>query len=301
MRLPFACIALLQSVSCLVTTASADIFDTALFEGRERQPDGSGTLMAWCFDPDATGGPDLSEPLVTDRPDFTEASSTVGVGVSQLEFGYTYIYNNDDGESVRTQSLGEPLLRVGLFRDWLEMRIALFPVDERTRSAGTSNQTAGTEDLYLGMKLGLTPQAGIFPEMALVPQMTVPTGSRAFTNDDVLPGVNWIYSWDINDTFSTAGSTQFNRSIDELTGDCYTEWAQSWTIATSLADDLGMYTEWFAFFPSGADSARVQHYFNGGFTYLLSDDVQFDIRGGVGLNDAAEDYFVGTGLSIRFK
>ena len=32
----------------------------------------------------SSGGPDLNAPLVTDRPDFTEASSTVGRGIAQL-------------------------------------------------------------------------------------------------------------------------------------------------------------------------------------------------------------------------
>ncbi len=290
-------------LTLLVPTAAVrgDLFDSTVLEGRETNSTGPGTLFTWSYDPDAAGGPDLEAPLVTDRPDFTEASSTVGVGVWQVEFGYTYSYDNSADGSVRGQSMGEPLLRYGLSEDWLEFRIALFPVNERVRAAGASDSTAGTEDLYLGFKLSLTPQAGYLPEMAIVPQMTVPTESRYFTNDEVLPGVNWIYSWDLNDTFATAGSTQFNRAIDEVTGNTYTEWAQSWTLATSLSDELGMYTEWFAFFPNGADTARVQHYFNGGFTFLLSDDIQFDIRAGVGLNDAADDYFVGTGLSIRSK
>ena len=76
--------------------------------------------------------------------------------------------------------------------------------------------------------------------------------------------------------------------------------AQSWTVAYSLCDDLGAYTEWFALFPAGADTVKPQHFFNGGFTYLINNNVQFDIRAGVGLNSAADDYFVGTGLSIRF-
>jgi len=63
---------------------------------------------------------------------------------------------------------------------------------------------------------------------------------------------------------------------------------------------VGAYTEWFAFIPSGADTARTEHYFNGGFSYLISNNIQFDILAGVGLNDAADDYFLGTGLSIRF-
>jgi simple sugar transport system ATP-binding protein len=34
---------------------------------------------------------------------------------------------------------------------------------------------------------------------------------------------------------------------------------------------------------------------------LLNDDVQWDIRSGLGLNEAAEDFFAGTGLSVRFR
>ncbi len=130
--------------------------------------------------------------------------------------------------------------------------------------------------------------------------MTVPTGYDAFSADEVLPGVNWLYGWDINDFLSTGGSTQFNREIDETTSASYTGWAQSWTIGYSLGDKLAAYTEWFAFFPNSADTAKPEHYFDGGFTYLISNDIQWDIRAGVGLNEAAGDYFVGTGLSIRF-
>ena len=55
-----------------------------------------------------------------------------------------------------------------------------------------------------------------------------------------------------------------------------------------------------ALIPSGANIAHTEHYFNGGFTYLINNDVQFDVRAGTGLNNAADDFFVGTGLSIRF-
>ena len=137
--------------------------------------------------------------------------------------------------------------------------------------------------------------------MALIPQMTVPTCAGAFSADEVLPGVNWIYGWEINDFVSTAGSTQFNRAIDDGTGDTYSEWAQSWTAAYTLTDRWGAYTEWFAFFPHSAATAQTEHYFNGGFTFLATDDIQWDIRAGLGLNDAADDFFVGTGLSIRFQ
>jgi hypothetical protein len=259
-----------------------------------------GTLLQWSRGNSFGGGPDLDSPLVTDRPDFTEASSTVGLGVAQLEIGYTYTYDNDGTSAVKSHSFPEPLLRYGILAEWLELRVGWNMAEQRTNTVGSSTTLTGSEDLYLGFKIALTPQECWLPEMALIPQMTVPTASAAFANDQVLPGVNWLYGWELNNFVSMGGSSQFNRALDPGTSDNYLEFAQSWTFAYSLTDCIGAFTEWYAFFPSGADTAKPQHVFNGGFTYLLTNNVQFDVRAGLGLNEAADDYLLGTGLSIRF-
>lgn len=256
----------------------------------------AGTLFQWSYGNSFSGGPDLDEPLVTDRPDFTEASSTVGLGVAQLEIGYTYTFDNNGVQTIN-HSFPEPLLRYGILDDWLELRVIWNYADASVAGANSS----GAEDLGLGFKIGLTPQEGILPEMALIPQASVPTGANAFSSDRFLPGLIWIYGWEINDFVSTAGSTQFNLSIDDVTSGSYTEWAQSWTIAFSLTEKWGAYTEWFALMPHGADTVNPEAFFNGGFTYLINNDIQWDIRAGTGLNNTAADYFIGTGLSIRFQ
>lgn len=258
---------------------------------------GPGTLMQWSYGTSFEGGPALDEPLVTDRPDFTEASSTVGNGVLQLEMGYTFTKDNEG--DLRGHSWGEPLFRYGMFADWFEWRLAVFPVTERVTDSGVRDSTSGLEDVYFGAKIGLTPQEGILPEMAVMPQMTIPTGSNAFTSDEVQPGVNWLYSWGLCDDTSLAGSTQFNRAIDD-SGQAYTEWAQSLAVGLSLTEDIGAYTEWYALFPTSAETAKPEHYLNGGFTYLVNNDLQWDFRVGFGLNDAADDFFTGFGLSMRF-
>ncbi len=227
--------------------------------------------------------------ITTDRPDFTEASSTVGLGVAQLEMGYTFIRS----AGTSTHSWGEPLLRAGVLANWLELRAAVFPVTE------VSQQTdSGLEDLYLGTKLWLTQQKGWLPEVSVVPQMTVPTGASAFTANRVLPGVNLLYGWDVTDDLSIGASTQYNRSVDEFRS-AYDEWAQSVTFGRSFTDKVGSYAEWFAFFPSGNSSVSTEHFLDAGITYLWSENVQFDVRMGKGLTGSSDDYFAGLGLSIR--
>ena len=259
------------------------------------------TLFSWGYgQPNSGGAPGRDEPLVTDRPDFTEASVTVGRGVAQLEAGYTYSFDDEAGTSTKTQTYLETLLRAGVLAEWFELRVGWTYIQEETTTPVDSVRNDGGDDLYLGVKLALTPQRGLLPEMALIPQMFVPAGADIFTAGQVLPGVNWLYSWEISDCFSIGGSTQGNRDVDD-TGHGHTVWAQSITGAFSLTERVGAYTEWFAFFPHSAvsPSAQDQHFLNGGFTYLVNNDLQIDVRMGVGLNREAENYFTGVGFSLR--
>lgn len=242
------------------------------------------TLFSWSETRQGARG---APPMATDRPDFTESSATVGRGVTQLEFGYTFARFG----SAESHSWGEPLLRHGIFAEWLELRVAFAPVSQRADVT-----TTGTEDIYIGAKLALTPQHGALPEIALIVQGTVPTGSTAFTADRVLGGANLLYGWDVSPAWSVAGSTQYNRaSLDA--SHSYGEWAQSVTVARALSGRIGSYAEWFGIFGGGTDA----QYANGGVTFAATDDLQFDVRVGKGLTDDAEDLFVGTGVSIRFR
>ena len=152
------------------------------------------------------------------------------------------------------------------------------------------------------MKIALTPQECILPETAIILQMTVPTGSSEFTADEVLPGFNFLYGWDINDRlvdrcFYADESSRRRRDGRFLRRVCAVvdRWSRRGPTA-SAATRNGI-----VLVPCSADTNHTENYFNGGFTVLLNDDVQWDVRAGVGLNEAADDYFVGTGLSITIQ
>jgi hypothetical protein len=278
------------------------------------QEPGPKTLLPWGggpkYEPNADGttepdrGPAEAEPdqdeIVTDRPDFTESSATVGKGRMQLEVGYTYGMNKEAGVRA-AHSYPEGLLRVGMFADWFELRLGQNFANTRTADAGGGvSSFGGAEDLYLGTKFALTEQKKYLPESALVVQMTVPTGHRNLTARKTLPGLNYLYGWEVNDFLSCGGSTQGNLAVDD-DDHTYLELAQSFTMGYKLTEKLGAYTEWFAFFPSGANSPGItaKHYFNGGFTYKLTPLFQLDLRAGKGLSRSADDYFVGAGFAVK--
>ncbi len=262
--------------------------------------DEPGTLLQWGYGPTVRGGPDLAEPLVTDRPDFTESAVTVGMGVVQIEAGYTYTYDESENGSFHENSFPETLIRIGILAQWLEMRVGFnYGASAETVFTGSDEMLSGAEDLYLGTKLALTPQSGVFPETGVILQMTVPSGSNDLTANEVLPGINYLYAWDITERFSIAGSSQINRSLDDDAEDFYVEFAQSITSGYAVTETVGMYAEWFMFAPTGADSGGSQQYFDTGLTWQITDNIQWDIRVGAGLNDAADDLFAGSGISIR--
>lgn len=242
----------------------------------------------------------LAEPLVTDRPDFTNSAATVGLGLTQIEEGYTYSYNANGVGSTTSHSFPETLVRMGVLAEWFEARLGWnYSAAANTEFGAGKSDDSGSEPLYLGVKLALAGQEDFLPETGLVVQTSVPTGPTNVSGDETLPGVAWLYGWDLNDWISLGGMSQGNRALDSQTSKPYFEYSQSWSVGYDLSEQLGAYTEWYVIAPDGADFDPCQNYFDAGFTYLLSDNLQLDIRYGVGLNEGADDYFAGAGVTWR--
>lgn len=241
-------------------------------------------------------------PLASDRPDFTESSTNVKKGHLQFESGYTYFHDRAGRSTQQDHSCPELLLRYGIFADWLELRRGqnfahtLLQVDQPSRT------DAGAQDLYLGLDVALFERRGFMPELKFNLQTFVPTGDDAYTGKQMLPGINVLYGWDLSkDKWTLRESSQINRRANNLNG-YYWESAQSLTTGVGLTEKLGLYLESFALFPSGAHDPAIgpQYYLDGGFTYLLRENLPLDIGAGPGLNRNATDFFTGAGFLVKF-
>lgn len=249
----------------------------------------------------------LTEPLVTDRPDFTEATNTVPRGHVQLELGYTFTYDKEDKNRTTDHTLPEFLLRTGL-NDWLELRIGwagwsrtedLFrEKNDAGRTVTMTEIERGWNDLYLGFKTALCEQDGLRPALSLIPAITVPSGSTNKTSGDVDPEIKIAWGYDLTEDLALSGNLNFAMPTTE-TNHRFLQVANSISLARSFNDWLGGYVEYFGFYPNdrGSDCA---HYVNGGLTFLVTDNLQFDIRVGKGLNEEADDIFAGAGMAIRY-
>lgn len=245
-------------------------------------------------------------PLVTDRPDQTESTGVVAPGFVQLELGWTVSDASDDLSETRTHTLPEALARIGVLPG-LELRIALPGWSSvETGIDGADLQTDGFGDASLGLKWGLTAGRGTVPAVALLAGATLPTGEEGFSSERVDPSMRVALSSDLADRLSLGWNLGWARMTEQLPGpedgglvsDAQTDFFYTLSLGIGLADRLGLYLESFGFL--GVEEVRPsRHSVDGGFTLLVADNLQLDLRAGAGLDEHADDWFLGAGLSVR--
>ena len=229
--------------------------------------------------------------LVTDRPDFTESALTIRPWHAQIEMGYTAARVEGSTE----YSVGEILIRVGL-AERIEARIGL---NSFAWVAAEGNDPEGLEDVSLGTKINLVqakPGTAV-PDVGILLVASFPTGAGDLGEGaHVLPVATLAAGLDVTEWMSAGANVGWGY-LDDGAGR-YSQFAGSLALGFSLTDWLGAYAEYFGFAPE-FDSGPDSHFLNGGFTFLISRDVQLDVRAGFSVDDAETDSFAGAGLAFR--
>jgi hypothetical protein len=235
------------------------------------------------------------EPLVTDRPDFTESSSTVGSGVLQIEAGFTYA-ESPDGTDVT--NAGEVLARWGVAKTF-ELR---FVLPTYVRDSSANGDVTGFSDTGLGLKVELAQGEGkgLFGglEAALIASTEIPTGSSVLSDESWQPSSVLALGWDLNSTLGLGANVGVASPVDE--GQRFTSAWASVALGVGLTDAVSWFVELYAFNREelrGPDTAVFQT----GFVYLLNLDFQLDVRAARRLTDQGVDLVAGAGLSWRLR
>ncbi|MES2304684.1 MAG: transporter [Gemmatimonadota bacterium] len=234
-----------------------------------------------------------SEPISTDRPDFTESSTLVPRGRVQFESGVTFSESSRNSGAVKSSTYPEFLFRFGV-SNHIELRAG----QSFTSIAPTVGQPArvtGRDDLYLGFKIGLVEQRGSRPEFAILAQTTLATGDSKTTASGTYPGLALLAGWQLAPAWSLALGVEGTR----VSGDAY-EVTPSASLGRALSSHLKGYAELYTVLPVMSESgAPKPAYANGGLALLLSNNAQIDARIGAGLGGAADRYFFGFGFGFR--
>jgi hypothetical protein len=251
-------------------------------------------------------GSDALEPLITDRPDFTESTDAVQTGHVQLEGGYTFSLDRERRERERAHTLPEALLRIGLFHDF-ELRLGWEgysftdgQFENRTRAGRRVNRedwSQGANDVTVGVKYKFFEQHGLHPHVGMIAQLSAPSGSAELTSGDVDPEVKWLWAYDLSEKWGLAGNLNIGVPSDEKGR--FVQASASISAAYSWTERFGSYLEYYGFYPNARD-ADCAHTLNGGVTFLVHNDFQIDLRVGAGANEEADDFFAGVGFGYRW-
>ncbi len=231
--------------------------------------------------------------LVTDRPDQTESSVTIPPGRIQIETGSLYTEENENGQHSRTFEFPGTLIRVG-FSDRIELRFAF---DGWTREF--VNNDDGYGDTELGIKTYFWKESGWRPETALLTSTSISTGEKGFSSDQSDPSFRFLFSHTLSEkvflgyNLGAAWETSRDKRGDR---DTLSAFQYTGTIGIGITNRLGTFIEFFGDVPINARGTPANS-FDAGITYLIRDNLQFDIFGGLGLSNRADDWFLGLGFS----
>ncbi len=237
----------------------------------------------------------IEEPddLVTDRPDQTESSISVPLHTLQIETGFTYTYNSQQLNTEKEVNYGDTLLRFGIF-EGMELRMAM---DYSTVKTYVTDFPAiavmqqGVSPTTLGAKINLTEQKGWIPEMALLVHVQTSLFNTDFSTDYAVPQLIFVASHTLSSKFSLG----YNLGIEWTDNDAAPAKIYSLVAGIGLAERIGIFAETFGNFGDGEFVNMV----DGGFTFLILPNLQYDISGGIGVTSSSPDFFIGTGLSYR--
>jgi hypothetical protein len=232
--------------------------------------------------------------MVTDRPDATESSSVVPLHKLQIETGA--FYESFEENNFKTEVLGynTTLVRFGLLEN-LELRLGWNFEEHQKSFLGQKdpNVLSGLSPLLFGVKVSISEEKGLLPEIGLLVHAYLPlTSSTDFNAENT--GVDFRFS--LAHTLNEKSSIGYNLGAAWANDSSEASFIYTLAYGYSLTEKLGAYAEIYGDLP---ENNYANHYWDMGVTYLIYYNLQLDATVGTSFTEG-QDLLVSTGVSYRF-
>jgi len=237
---------------------------------------------------------DDNPPLVTDRPDRTESAITVPQKTFQIESGFNFGWDENEGYSTKELGFNGTLLRYGILKRF-EARVGIGYAGLEKLDQTTDEKTTldGFVPLVIGFKWNILHGDGPIPTIGFLSHIDIPqAASKDFNDGNVLHNIILAGSWKLSNTFNLGFN--IGSRIDWKEYNFTTLYTTS--LGINLAKWLGAFVEFYGFLPAGEYS---DNRFDMGFTFPVRHNLQFDISGGLGISKNSPDGFASFGVSWR--
>jgi hypothetical protein len=119
-------------------------------------------------------------------------------------------------------------------------------------------------------------------------------GSKEFHTKLIAPAFRFL----MQHTLSNKMMLAYNLGAEWNGDNSQHNYIYTLTTGYALTNKLGCYAELYGFIST---QNEADHRFDGGFTYLIKNDMMVDVSGGFGLTDNTHKNYISLGFSYRFK
>lgn len=242
----------------------------------------------------------LLRDLSTDRPDITESPHTVDAGRFQVELEVAS-YSEDESPIGRAKNIGVLGVnaKVGLLNS-MDVQLGAGTVRREfaSDSLGVNEETSGVTDLAVRLKWNLWGNDRGATAMALMPFVTLPTGSEGFTSDAVEGGLIAPFGVSLPADFDMGLMAEADWIKDSDGSGHHLEWLTTATLGRGLVGSLGAFVEMAASFRPQREGDWVGTA-DAGLTFGPTPNVQLDAGVLLGLSEDADGGTFFLGLSLR--
>lgn len=227
------------------------------------------------------------ESIETDRPDQTESASLTPKKFIQIESGFIYEKTDSHSEEFSHPNI---LWKYGI-NDNFELRM----ITEFSSEKIGGEKFSGWMPLTLGFKAKLSDEKKLLPKISFIGHLTAnKISSKHFQTTNVAPSFKFLFQHTLSEKW---------RMVYNLGADWNGETSDATAVYTlsaayTVTEKLGAFAEVFGFLNK---YRKADHSLHGGFTYLITNDLQLDASSGFGISEISPDYFISCGVSYRFS
>ena len=251
------------------------------------------------------GQPKEPRELCSDRPGLNTPACTVDPGRLQVEIGLAgWTLDRQPDERSDEIDAGEIELRYGV-GPTTELRLgwtAFGHIRTRDRLSGAIERSSGTGDVTIGLKQNLRHPAESAPGLAvaLLPSVTLPTGSNGVGAGTWSAGLIVPASYRLDDTLSFALSPEIDAAADEDGSGRHLAYGTAVGLAVSVNDAVTVTPE----FQILADRDPADHVTMASAALSIAvqpaDMTQIDFQAVAGVDHDAPDIALSFGLTRKF-
>ncbi len=240
-------------------------------------------LLLWC----GMAKGQYSDVIRTGRPGKAIGAFTAGSGVLQFQQGLEF--NSQSSNNQPTDVfLTNNVVRLGI-TELLEVSML---VDYQMQSMGSEmGDLRGLNNLHFGFRVHINDQNGWLPTTGFQLRLKIPNTSDDFPSENLAPVMVAVVNWSLRKKMTLAT----NWVLDYNGNDPIP------TVRYVVNFGFPLYNKWRGFMESygSVREGDFQNKVDGGFSYLVNNNVQLDISGGYGNNFGVLETFVNTGVSWR--